>query len=33
MDTEVLIGTGILGMAVTFALCWVILNFRGIRNE
>ena len=33
MDTEELIGTGILGMAVTFALSWIILNFRGIRHE
>ncbi len=33
MDTEQLIGTGILGMAVTFALSWLIINFRGIRHE
>ncbi|HBS87782.1 MAG: hypothetical protein A2W91_11295 [Bacteroidetes bacterium GWF2_38_335] len=33
MDTEELLGTGIIGMAITFALCWVFFNFRGIRNE
>ncbi len=33
MDTEQLLGTGILGMAVTFALCWLVLNFRGLRHE
>jgi peptidoglycan/LPS O-acetylase OafA/YrhL len=33
MDTEQLIGTGILGMAVTFAVCWLIFNFRGLRHE
>lgn len=33
LDTEELIGTGILGMAVSFAVCWLIINFRGVRNE
>ena len=33
IDSEELLGTGILGMAIIFALCWVIFNFRGIRNE
>ena len=33
MDTEQLIGTGILGMAITFALSWLVINFRGIRHE
>lgn len=33
LDTEELIGAGILGMALSFAICWLILNFRGIRNE
>jgi peptidoglycan/LPS O-acetylase OafA/YrhL len=33
MDTEQLIGTGILGMGVVFALSWLIINFRGIRHE
>ncbi len=31
-DTEQLLGTGILAMAITFALCWLVFNFRGIRN-
>lgn len=33
MDTEQLLGTGILGMAVVFALSWLVFNFRGIRHE
>ncbi|NLJ43543.1 MAG: hypothetical protein GX431_07775 [Bacteroidales bacterium] len=33
LDTEELIGGGILGMAITFAICWIVLYFRGIRNE
>ncbi len=33
LDTEELIGAGILGMAVSFAVCWLIFNFRGVRNE
>lgn len=33
MDTEQLIGTGILGMGLVFALSWLIINFRGIRHE
>ena len=32
IDTEQLLGTGILGMAIIFALCWILFNFRGIRN-
>ena len=32
-ETHVLIGAGILGMAVVFAVCWLIVNFTGIRNE
>jgi peptidoglycan/LPS O-acetylase OafA/YrhL len=32
-DTEELIGIGILGMAITFAVVWMFVNFRGIRNE
>jgi peptidoglycan/LPS O-acetylase OafA/YrhL len=32
MDVEVLMGSGILGMAVIFALSWLYFNFRGIRN-
>jgi peptidoglycan/LPS O-acetylase OafA/YrhL len=33
LDTEELLGAGILGMALTFALCWLVINFRGVRNE
>jgi peptidoglycan/LPS O-acetylase OafA/YrhL len=33
METHTLIGAGILGMALTFALSWVIIYFIGIRNE
>jgi len=33
MDSEELIGAGILGMAITYAVVWVFLYFRGIRNE
>ena len=33
LDTEELIGGGILGMAIIFAICWVIINFRGVGNE
>jgi peptidoglycan/LPS O-acetylase OafA/YrhL len=32
-ETHTIIGIGIVGMAVTFALCWLYFNFRGIRNE
>lgn len=33
LDTEQWLGYGILGMALTFALCWVFFNFRGVRHE
>ncbi|MCU0388382.1 MAG: hypothetical protein MUE71_07215 [Chitinophagaceae bacterium] len=33
LDTEVWIGTGILGMALTFGIVWVIIHVRGLRNE
>jgi len=33
LETHTLIGSGILGMAIVFALCWLFFNFRGIRNE
>jgi peptidoglycan/LPS O-acetylase OafA/YrhL len=33
LDTEEILGAGILGMAASFAICWLILNFRGIKNE
>jgi peptidoglycan/LPS O-acetylase OafA/YrhL len=32
-ETHTVIGAGILGMAITFAICWLVFNFRGIRNE
>lgn len=33
MDTEEVLGTGILAMAVCFGVCWLIFNFRGLKNE
>lgn len=33
IDTEQLIGTGILAMAVTYGVVWLVVNRRGIRNE
>jgi peptidoglycan/LPS O-acetylase OafA/YrhL len=33
LETHTIIGAGILGMAVTFAICWIYFNFRGVRNE
>lgn len=33
MDTEQLLGTGILGMAVTYGVVWLVINRRGIRTE
>ena len=32
-ETHTIIGMGILGMAVVFVVCWLIVNFTGIRNE
>lgn len=32
-ETHTFISAGILGMAVIFAVCWLIFNFRGVRNE
>lgn len=32
-EQEELIGTGILGMAVIFALSWVFFHFRGVPND
>lgn len=32
-DQEQLLGAGILAMAIIFAIVWLALNFRGIRNE
>jgi peptidoglycan/LPS O-acetylase OafA/YrhL len=33
LETHTIIGIGILGMAVTFTVCWLVFNFRGVRNE
>ena len=32
-ETHTVIAAGIMGMAVTFAVCWLVFNFGGIRNE
>ena len=32
-ETEELLGTGILAMAVTFGISWLILNYKGIKND
>ena len=32
-ETHVFIGSGILGMALVFTVCWLIFNFTGVRNE
>jgi peptidoglycan/LPS O-acetylase OafA/YrhL len=32
-EIHTIIGAGILGMAVIFAVCWLFFNFRGVRNE
>lgn len=33
METGRIIGMGIMGMAVIFAIAWVVANVKGIRNE
>lgn len=33
LDTEEILGTGILAMAVSFGVCWLIFNFKGVKNE
>jgi hypothetical protein len=33
IETDVMFGWGILGMAVIFASSWFFFHFRGIRNE
>jgi peptidoglycan/LPS O-acetylase OafA/YrhL len=33
ISTEELLGMGILGMAVIYAISWIILNIRGIKHE
>lgn len=32
-ETEELLGTGILAMAVTFGITWLLFNFKGIKND
>jgi len=32
LETDVLIGGGILGMAVVFAAAWIYFNFRGVKD-
>jgi peptidoglycan/LPS O-acetylase OafA/YrhL len=33
LDTEEVLGMGILGMAITFAVTWIILNLKGVKDE
>jgi peptidoglycan/LPS O-acetylase OafA/YrhL len=33
LESHSLIGAGVLGMAVIYAICWVVINFTGIKNE
>jgi hypothetical protein len=33
LETHTLIGTGIIGMAIIFAICWLVIYMRGVRNE
>jgi Ca2+/Na+ antiporter len=33
LAVHTLIGAGILGMAAIFAICWVVIYFKGLRNE
>jgi len=32
-ETHTIIGMGILGMAIVFAVCWLVFNFTGLKNE
>ena len=32
LETESLIGNGIIGMAILFALCWVYYKLKGIKS-
>jgi peptidoglycan/LPS O-acetylase OafA/YrhL len=32
-ETHIFIGAGILGMAVIFAVCWLVFNYTGMKNE
>ncbi len=33
LDTEELLGAGILGMAIIYPFCWLVFNIRGVRND
>lgn len=33
LDTEQVLGAGILSMAVIWFTCWIVIRLRGIRNE
>lgn len=33
LEVHTLFAAGIIGMAVVFACCWLVFNFRGIQNE
>jgi peptidoglycan/LPS O-acetylase OafA/YrhL len=33
LDTEQVLGAGILSMAVIFFACWIVIRLRGLRNE
>ncbi len=33
LDTEEVLGAGILSMAVIFLVCWIAIKLRGMRNE
>ncbi len=33
LDSDEILGTGILGMAVIFALSWVFFSIKGVRND
>ena len=33
LDTEQVLGAGILSMAVIFFICWIIIRARGLRHE
>lgn len=32
-ETDELLGTGILAMAVTFGISWLIINDKGVKND
>ena len=33
LETHSIIGAGILGMAVVYGICWLVLHFTGMKNE